>query len=505
MQENKDVITRRKNVSPKVYDITNVGKIPPQAIDLEVAVLGAILIEGGSVIRIIDFLHPQCFYKEAHCLIFKAIKTLFERSEPVDILTVSALLKSTNDLDNVGGYLYITSLTNHVASGENIEYHARIILQKFIQRETIRSASVMMNKAYQDDTDIFDLLDTSQTELNELITGVMRRSEQDSTQLFGDFIKHLEVVAKSDSAMTGVPSRLTEVDSVLRGFQDSDLIIIAARPSMGKSASVKSAIKGCMAMQKPVLLFSLEMSARQCVARLMSEDTMTESQAFNSKAFLDKTDFNKLNQATTQYFDKDGKPLLYIDDTAALSINELMARAKLLHSKHNIKMIVVDYLQKVSASGENTVAQIENITWGLKRLAKELQMPVIALSQLNRECEKRSPPKPQLSDLRSSGAIEQDADVVIFLYRPEYYNIQELPEGGSTSGLCFWDIAKHRNGELRNVKVRFVGELTKFEDWSETGNLRQPQVYNAGAGIEENKEFLKPIVSKPDILDQDPF
>lgn len=524
MSNEKRRTTKPGSIREQLSDMNVMGKMPPQATDLEEAVLGAIMLESNAIIQVIDFLRPESFYMEKHGIIFRACKYLFDQSMPIDILTVTQHLKSTGEIDLIGGAFYISNLTSHVAAASNVEFHGRIILQKYVQRETIRSASEIIKLAYEPETDIFDLLDKRQNELNNLISGIIRKTEQGSARIFGDFIKHLEVVAKNESSITGVPSSLKAVDALTRGYQPTDLIVIAARPAMGKTAAVKTIIRGAVnELKRGVLFFSLEMSNQQNAARLLSEDVQVPSNHFNSKEFLQKTNFQQLNEAVTQYIDKNGKDLLIIDDTPSLKINELRARAKLICNKHDISVIVVDYLQLIKGEGENTAYQVENTSQGLKALAKELNIPVVALAQLNRNVEQRGASgtkmekEPQLSDLRSSGGIEQNADVVIFLHRPEYYGILEDEEGQSTREAAYFIFAKNRNGGTGKVKIRFKEELTLFTDWTNpawvgsplsTGNIQQ--AYDAKAGLEPDTSFTQTVVTKnknpfATDVDEDPF
>ncbi len=484
----------RPNTNPiKIMRPTYVvegGKLQPQALDLEEVVLGAIMLEKGAIGKVLDILKPEMFYKESHMCIYAAIERLVHSSRPVDILTVTNELKRSDELELAGGAYYITQLTNRIASSEHIQEHAHIVIQKYMQREIIRASTEQIRQAYNDTTDVFDLLDKSYSELNAISSQVIRTPAMGSSKLFGDFIKRLEMLSLSESDITGVPCTLRELNKVTKGWQKSDLIVVAARPGMGKSAFVKTVINGAIQkLQKPVLLFSLEMSKSQQIARLLSEDVNIPSDDFNSKAFLDKTGWNEINSVITKYFDKNGKDLLLIDDTGTLHINELRARAKKAHSEHGLSCIIVDYMQKASADSPTRTIEIGQISWGLKTLAKELDIPVIVLSQLSRKVEERTDKRPQLSDLRDSGEIEQDADMVLFLYRPEYYGISELDDGSSANGYAEIIIAKHRNGALATVGTKFTGHLTKFEDRDDT-SYQNPNPYNASAGLQPSNDFV---------------
>jgi len=483
----------RKSALPVPHEL---GKLQPQAIDLEEAVLGAVMLEKNAFTDINDILYPEAFYMEQHQYIYKAIIDLYAKSIPIDILTVTNELKRTDLLDKVGGPYYITQLTNRVASAAHVVFHARIIIQKFVARELIRISTNNVKQAYDDSNDAFDLIDKSYTALNSLTNKIIRTPAKGSKILFTQYIKKLEVILNATSELTGVPTTINAINRITGGWQNSDLIILAARPGMGKTAMIKAIANAAMdVLQKPVLVDSIEMSADQLISRFISEDTQVNSQHFNSKRFMDSTNFNQINSAITRYFDKDHKDLLIIDDTAAMTINELRARAKRIHAEHGICCLIIDYLQMVKSTHENKTYEIEEVCAGLKALAKELNIPIIALSQLNRECEKRSPPRPILSDLRSSGAIEQYADVVCFLYRPEYYGIMELDDGESSFQYTEFIIAKHRNGALATVPMRFIDYLTKFQNWEEEHKpvTATPAAYNPNAGLNPSKEWDAPF------------
>ena len=481
------------------------GKVPPQAVDLEEVVLGALMLEKNALAKVIDRLKPECFYKESHSIIYRACLQLFELSQPVDILTVTQQLKKTGELDLVGGAFAVSQLTNRVASAANIEEHTFIILQMFIKREGIRFGAGIIKDCYDETTDVFDNVDKMQTGLNDLVSGILKKSEKGTSELMKEVMDRLDVVATSDNAVTGVPSLLKKVDEVTGGWQGGDLIIMAARPGMGKTGYLKTVIKAtALERKKPVLLFSIEMSAIQIMNRLISEDTGVRAKDFDSKKFLEKTTFKDVSDAGQKYFGPHGEPLLIIEESASLTINELRAKAKLICSKHDIQIIMVDYLQKVSSTGDNRNLEVEKVTWGLKQLAKDLNIPVLALSQLSRAVEGRTSKKPQLSDLRDSGAIEQDADVVGFIYRPEYYDMMELEDGSSSHQVAFIDIAKQRNGSTGEIKVRFIDYLTKFQDWEEPlhwGNA-SANPYSPSAGMTPSPDFATLPVA---IKKRDPF
>jgi len=471
MSENteKQVYSRKKPVSKNIA--TNaismqMGKLPPQAVDIEEAVLGALMLEKDALSAVIDVLRPEVFYKDAHQMIFKVIHQLFHKAEPIDILTVTHALKKSGELEIVGGAYYITQLTSRIASAANIEYHARIILQKYIQRELIRISGETIRDAYEDNEDVLSLLDRAEKNLFEISEGNIRRNFEDMQSLISKAIKEIEVAANQKSGITGVPSGFTELDRVTAGWQKSDLVIIAARPGMGKTAFTLSMARNAAVMfKKPVAFFSLEMSSVQLVNRLISSEAEITSEKIRKGQLADH-EWEQLNARI--------KPLteapLYIDDTPALSIFELRAKCRRLVAEKGVSMIIIDYLQLMQAGSDtksgNREQEISTISRSLKAIAKELSVPIIALSQLSRAVETRagSSKRPQLSDLRESGAIEQDADMVLFIYRPEYYQLSEDENGQSTQGIAEVAVAKNRNGALKTVNLKFIGHLTKFTD-----------------------------------------
>jgi len=442
------------------------GKLPPQAIDLEEVVLGAMMIDKKGVDEVIDILSADVFYKEAHQHIFDAIHTLFENSEPVDLLTVSSQLKRELKLDAVGGEFYLVQLTQKVSSSAHIEFHARIILQKYIQRSLIKISTEIIQDSYDETTDVFDLLDTAESKLYEITQGNIKRSSETAQQLVIQAKKKIEEIANKEG-LSGIPSGFEKVDKLTSGWQPSDLIIIAARPGMGKTALTLSMARNIAVDHNlPVAFFSLEMSSVQLITRLISSETGLSSEKLRT-GNLEKHEWEQLNVKVKGL----EKAPLFIDDTPSLSIFDLRAKARRLSSQHGIKLIMVDYLQLMTAGGNkaggNREQEISMISRNLKALAKELNIPVIALSQLSRAVETRGGSKrPLLSDLRESGAIEQDADIVSFIYRPEYYKIDEWDdeERTPTDGQAEFIIAKHRNGGLDEIRLRFVGHLGKFEN-----------------------------------------
>ncbi|MBN2172483.1 MAG: replicative DNA helicase [Bacteroidales bacterium] len=458
----------QKNAWSQIF--TEHGRIPPQAVELEEAVLGALMLEQNALTAVIDVLKPEVFYKEAHQIIYKAIHRLFAKSEPIDILTVTNQLKSSGELELIGGAYYITQLTNRVASTANIEYHARIISQKHIQRELIKISSEIIKDAYEDTTDVFELLDKAEKNLFSVSENNFRRDYDSMQTLVSDAIQDIKTARDHEGNLRGTPSGFTELDRVTAGWQKSDLIILAARPGMGKTAFVLSMARNiAVDFNKPVAFFSLEMSSIQLVTRLISSETQLSADKLK-KGNLENYEWEQLNAKISKLVDAP----LYIDDTPALSIFELRAKCRRLKAQHNIQMVVVDYIQLMSTGGDskstNREQEISTISRSLKSLAKELNVPIITLSQLNRSVETRGGSKrPILSDLRESGAIEQDADLVCFIYRPEYYKIDQDEEGNSTKGMAELIIAKHRNGALGDIKLTFIDRFAKFTDYERGG------------------------------------
>lgn len=439
------------------------GKLQPQAPELEEAVLGALMLDNEAVNDTIDILKPASFYKDANRRIFECVLTLFQRSEPIDILTVTNELRSKGELDLVGGPYYISQLTNRVASAANIEFHARIIAQKHILRELIRISAETIKEAYDESTDVFTLLDTTEKELFSIAEGNIRKNYDKMSALLQEAIEQIQHAKDNQDGVSGVPSGFSDLDRLTSGWQRSDLIILAARPGMGKTAFVLSMARNiALDFKRPVAMFSLEMSSLQLVNRLIASETEIASEKLR-KGTLAEHEYQQLHAR----IGKLAEAPIYIDDTPGLSIFELRAKARRLVAQQKVEIILIDYLQLMTAGGEvkggNREQEISNISRSIKGLAKELNVPIIALSQLSRAVETRGGDKrPMLSDLRESGAIEQDADLVTFIYRPEYYGLTEDENGESTTGIGEIIIAKHRNGALDNVRLRFVPNLAKF-------------------------------------------
>ena len=470
MAEDKKTFTRKRTKPAYPATPLDHGKLPPQAVDLEEAVLGALMLEKDAVNAAIDILQPKSFYKETHQKIYSAIQHLFGKSEPVDILTVTHELKKRGELDLVGGPYYITQLTNRIASAANIEYHARIISEKYIQRELIRISTEIIHDAYDETTDVFSLLDKAEAELFKVAEGNINKSYESMSDLIRESIKKIEDAKNQESGVIGVASGFTALDRITSGWQPSDLVIIAARPAMGKTSYVLSlARNAAVDFYMPVAFFSLEMSAVQLVTRLVSSESEISSEKLRSGDLRS----DEIQQIQTKIGKLSEAPI-FIDDSAGLSVFELRAKARRLKAQHGIQLLIIDYLQLMSGNGDNggnREQEISMISRSLKSIAKELNIPVLALSQLSRAVETRGGDKrPQLSDLRESGSIEQDADMVQFITRPEYYGITEDEDGNSTQGMATIIIAKHRNGSVGDVNLKFVGHLAKFEDFEQGNN-----------------------------------
>ena len=466
--------TAKKNFrSGKMAESTEpgplMGKLPPQALDLEEAVLGALMLEKEAINTVIDILKPDSFYKDQHKVIYEAIVELFNDSEPIDLLTVTNRLRKKGKLELSGGPFFITELTSRVNSAANIEFHARVISEMAIKRRLIKIAGEIQRDAYEDSNDVFELLDKTESALFEVSESNIRKNYADMRSIMRDAIAELEAKKTQTDGLTGVPSGFSALDRVTSGWQKSDLIIIAARPAMGKTAFVVSAMRNAAVdFGKGVAIFSLEMSAVQLVNRMISAEAELESEKIK-KGNLADYEWEQLVHKTARLTESP----IFIDDTPALSVLELRAKCRRLKAQHDIQMIIIDYLQlmsgdstKMGGAGKgNREQEIASISRALKNLAKELSVPVIALSQLSRAVETRGGDKrPQLSDLRESGSIEQDADMVMFLYRPEYYGIMESEEGMPLAGVGEVIIAKHRNGSLDTVQLKFIGKYTRFTD-----------------------------------------
>lgn len=438
---------------------------PPQATELEEAVLGALMLEKDAVIEVQGVITPDAFYNEKHQIIYKAILDLSMELKPIDIYTVSDKLKQTKKLTAVGGAAFLAQLTQKVGSAAHVEFHAKIIAQKYVQRELIRASTEIQKKAYDESIDVTDLIDSAEAEIFKVSEGHVKRDVQKSRDILTKTIQAIEEASKRESNFSGVASGFTHLDRLTLGWQPSDLIIIAARPSMGKTAFVLSLARNvAVDFSNGVAFFSLEMSSMQLMMRLIVAESGLDSRDVRN---------GKLTPAQWKHLETSIKPLasapLFIDDTPALSIYEFRSKARRLKTQYDIQLIIIDYLQLMTATTDsrgNREQEVALISRSLKAIAKELNIPIIALSQLNRSVESRGGNKrPQLSDLRESGAIEQDADLVAFIHRPEYYGLTVDEDNMPTQGMAEIIVAKHRNGAVDTVKLRFRKEQAKFMDF----------------------------------------
>ncbi len=457
----------------EAYDALTDGgaHIPPQALDLEEAVLGALMLEKESVIAVQEFVEPEAFYKETHQIIYRAIVELSMELKPIDLYTVTEKLKQKRQLAAVGGAAFLAQLTQRVGSAAHVEFHAKIIAQKYVQRELIRASTDIQRKSYDESLDVTDLIDFAQGEIFKVSEGHIRRDVQKSQDILTKTMEAIAEASNREGGFSGVPSGFTHLDRLTLGWQPSDLVIVAARPSMGKTAFVLSMARNiAIDHERPVAFFSLEMSSLQLMLRLIV-----------SESGLDGRDVRngKLTPEQWKHLETSIKPLaaapLFIDDTPALSIFEFRSKVRRLKTQYDIQLVVIDYLQLMTGSQDtrgNREQEVASISRSLKAIAKELNIPIIALSQLNRSVESRTGSKrPQLSDLRESGAIEQDADIVAFIHRPEYYQLMQDESGASTAGMAEIIVAKHRNGAVDTVKLRFRKEQARFMDYDEDDSL----------------------------------
>ncbi|WP_185856492.1 replicative DNA helicase, partial [Blattabacterium cuenoti] len=451
------------------------GKIPPQALDLEYAIIGAMMIDKKGLDEIIDILFPEVFYKKEHQEIFCAIQKLYHHSKPVDIYTVSNQLRKDGKLEFIGGEIYLIELTQKVISSAHIEYHSRIVQQKFILRKLISISSKIIENCYDERTDVFELLDQSESKIFEINQKYLRSKKYESSQtLIAKAIERIKKIGENKNGLSGISSGFYKMDKVTSGWQNSDLIILASRPGMGKTTFMLSMVRNIVIEQKiPVVIFSLEMSSIQLITRLISSESGISSDKLKKSYFSD-LDWKQLFMKTKKLKEAP----LFIDDSPSLSIFSLRAKCRRLISQNGIKLILIDYMQLMGGWYNhgysrfiNREQEISIISRSLKSIAKELDIPIIALSQLSRAVETRGGSKrPLLSDLRESGAIEQDADIVLFIYRPEYYgfNTWDTDESDSSCiGQAEIIIAKHRNGVLDKFRVKFISTQSKFMDFEE--------------------------------------
>ena len=442
------------------------GRVPPHSLEAEVAVLGGILLEQAALPRAIEILTPECFHKGAHRTIFQAAIALFERGEAVDIVTVTDQLRRMEKLDAIGGTVTLSSLLGSVATAANIEHHARIVFEKYLGRRLISAAKDMIEEGYADRMPTAELLDQAQASIFAINEGRLREGFVHVKDVVLENFKQIENLHHNPDAVSGIRTGFEDLDALLAGLHNSDLIIVAARPSMGKTSFVLSAVQNIAIDHKlPVAFFSLEMSKEQLVMRMLCSEARVDNHRLR-RGIIQKYEWPNLTKAASLLTSAP----IYIDDTPGINVLEMRAKSRRLKMEKGLRLVVVDYLQLMAAPGrnENRQQEISTISRALKGLAKELEVPVVALSQLSRAVESRGGTKrPVLSDLRESGAIEQDADVVLFLYREEVYD-RDCAE--DQKGVAEVIIGKQRNGPIGEVKLKFFSEYTRFENLARTAS-----------------------------------
>ena len=471
---------RRTRPTHESEIVSEFGKLPPQDTSLEDAVLGALMLEKDAYNNVCEILKPESFYNPANQKIYEAIQSLAANGKPIDMLTVTDQLRTNKVLDEVGGAIRISELTGLVSSAANAEFHARIVAQKYLARELISYSSQVQALAFDESIDVYDLMQEAEGKLFEISKNTLKRDVIPIENAVQDAIKKIEEAANRESGLSGLESGYHQLDRLTSGWQNSDLIIIAARPAMGKTAFVLSMAKNmAVDYNHPVAVFSLEMSSLQLVNRLISNVCSLEGEKIKSGQ-LTQPEWENLITRTRSL----STAPLYIDDTPSLSIFELRTKARRLVREHGVKIIIIDYLQLMNATGMKFGSREQEVST-LKQLAKELDIPIIALSQLNRSVETRAADdklgkRPQLSDLRESGAIEQDADIVCFIHRPEYYTKSSVDaEGNSIKGVAEFIVAKHRSGATDTINLHFVSKYARFENQGEQDLLGGETTYES--------------------------
>ncbi len=456
------------------------GKLPPRDTELEEVVLGALMLEKDAYMNVCDILTPDSFYDPQNAKIYNAIATLGFNQRPIDMMTVTEQLRKDGELENVGGAIRITELTARVFSAANVEFHAKIIAQKFLARRMITFASQIESAAFDESNDVDELLQQAEGQLFEISQTHLKREVTQVDPVLNLAIEQIQAAANSKSGLSGLQTGYTGLDKMTSGWQPSDLIIIAARPAMGKTAFVLSMAKNmAVDYNTPIAIFTLEMANVQLVKRLISNVAELEGEKIKSGQLSDE-EWDRLNDRIRSVYSAP----LYLDETPGLSITELRTKARRLVREHGVQLIMIDYLQLMNATGMKLGSreqEVSTISRSLKALAKELNIPIIALSQLNRSTETREDKRPILSDLRESGAIEQDADMVCFIHRPEYYTKSgEDAEGNDIRGMAELIIAKHRSGAVGDVKLRFVGKYARFENWDDSYRMVSDMMTDPG-------------------------
>ncbi|MCE2755449.1 MAG: replicative DNA helicase [Ignavibacteriae bacterium] len=457
--------SREGNMNVPMHYDTLIGKIPPHSMDAEMAVLGAMLLDRAAIPKVIEILKPEAFYKESHRIMYDAMLKLFTKAVNVDITTLAEELRRLGVLEQIGGTYAVIEVTSMVPTAANVEYYARIVLERYIKRSLISVAGEILVHAYDETTDALEEVDSAESKIFQIAEQRLGKSFMTMKEIAHDTFNMLMKFNEQDSksGITGLASGFTKLDDMLGGFQDSDLVIIAARPSMGKTAFALSIARNiAVEFKQPVAFFSIEMAANQLMIRLLSAEARVNAHDMRTNR-IQKSDMAKISSSIDVLSES---PLL-IDDSATLTVMEIRAKCRRLKAEHDIKIIIVDYLQFVSPpKAESREREISVISRSLKQIAKELNIPVIALSQLNRGVETRADKRPMLSDLRESGSIEQDADVVMFVNRPEQYGIRTWEDGSSTEGTAEIIIAKQRNGPVGDIRLAYLKSFARFENLS---------------------------------------
>lgn len=482
-------MAKKPEIKPILTDPT--GKLPPRDTELEEIVLGACMLERDAYMNVCDLLVSDAFYDPVNKKIFEAITNLGVNQRPIDMMTVTEQLRRDGTLEEVGGAVHIAELTARVYSSANIEFHAGIIAQKYLARRLINFAANVETKAYDESNDIEELLQETESQLFGISQNHLKREVTHIDPVINLALEQIQNAANNESGLSGLQTGYRELDKITSGWQNSDLIIIAARPAMGKTAFVLSMAKNmAVDYNVPIAIFTLEMSNVQLIKRLISNVASLEGEKIKSGR-LSPDEEDRLNSRIRTVY---GAPL-YLDETPGLSISELRTKARRLVREKGVRMIMIDYLQLMNATGQKLGSreqEVSTISRSLKALAKELDIPIIALSQLNRSTESREDKRPVLSDLRESGAIEQDADIVCFIHRPEYYTrATQDGEGNNIKGLAYLIVAKHRSGAVGDVKLHFVSKYAKFENWEEGYEVMQET-------LSENKLKIESRMNRSD-------
>jgi len=463
----RNIDLSQKDMSGNIID-----KLPPQNIEAEQSVLGAIIFDNEALPKTLEILRPEDFYKETHRRLYNAMIGLFEKNEPIDIVTLTDYLRRNDELEAVGGISYLSYLANAVPTSANIRYHAKIVREKALLRSLIQAATHITSRVYEDSLDADEMVDYAEKMIFDIADKRTKTSFASLKDVIKDTFKMIEHLYDKKEAITGVPTGFKDMDELTSGFQPGDLIIIGGRPGMGKTAfALNIAQHVAIDLKEPVAVFSLEMSKEQLAMRMLCAESMVNASSVR-KGFISKQDWPKLTNAAGRLADAP----IFIDDSSAITVLEVRAKARRLKMEHGgLSLVIVDYLQLMRSRGnfERREQEISEISRSLKALAKELKVPVVALSQLNRAVEQRGEKKPTLADLRESGAIEQDADVIIFLYRDEIYN----KNNPSNKGKAEIIIAKQRNGPTGTINLTYLADSTRFVDFAAMSYESEEEVY----------------------------